>query len=154
MQAEILNKKGVEEIERIVEANYGVKIDLQKFLVLKTGVDEKVWIASRDLEKIDLKNLRVNSVGLYFGKVKRNKKIKLSIEGCQIVKAKKNFVNVNKAQAESFMSGKDIELTDVSGCEQGNFIFVKHGNNWLGVGKLSNTRLENLNPKSRCAEVA
>ncbi len=145
----ILNSKEAREIERILEENYGCKFRLRDFIVLLTA-DDKVWICSRDLAKIDLKCLRrVNAIGLYFGKIKRNRKIQLSIEGSMLVgkTAKKNVALIK--DVEDYMKGKDV-FTDCKNCEKNNFVIVKYGNDFLGCGVLrEGGRIENILPKSR-----
>ncbi len=157
MQAEILKKKAIKHIEDILEKHYGVSINLREFEVLKTGVDEKIWLVSKAVSRINLDELKINVMGMYFGKLKRNNKIKLSIEGCQMIgdEVIRNVVDVDDEHAQRFMKGGNLEVTNINDCEQNNFVLIKHNSDFLGIGKLSNTFVENLIPKSRrIAEVA
>lgn len=153
MQIEKVNRR---EIENLIKKNYGAEIDLSDVIVFETGNDRKIWIASKEISAIDFSKLRINSLGLYFGKIKRNEKMHLSIEGCQLVgkKATRNIMMVDDEQAKRFMQGFDIEVKEEIDCEQNNFVLVKHDDDFIGMGKLSNTCVENLIPKSRRAEVA
>lgn len=63
----VLGKKEVEQIEVIVEKNYGTKVDLKQFLILKT-FEEKIWLTTKYLLNLDSNKLPINSVGMNFGK--------------------------------------------------------------------------------------
>ncbi|MEM7825553.1 MAG: hypothetical protein QW412_01685, partial [Candidatus Aenigmatarchaeota archaeon] len=94
----------MEEIEKIIEKNYGVKISLEKFVVGK-GRDEKIWIVSKKILDFDFSRLNINSFGLNLGKLKKNEKIHLTIEGCEMVGnlAIKNVVILDEKNAIKFM---------------------------------------------------
>lgn len=146
----ILDRKEVKEIEEIIEKNYGVKKDLRRFLVLKT-FEEKIWLATGDLLNLDLEKLQINSVGMNFGKLKRNEKINLTIEGSQMVgpEAKKNVVVLDKENAKKFMQGSDVKPVEATNCEYHNFVIVKSGDDILGSSLLTEKGIENFLPKSR-----
>ena len=144
-----MNKKEVEKIEKIIEKNYGVKIKF-KDILLKTSKD-KIWIVSKDFKKNFFKNLKVNSVGLYFGRLKRNEKIKLSLEGAQLIgkKANKNLIEIDENELISFLQGFNIKKFKEKNAELNNFVIVKFKKDIVGVGILRNGYIENLLPKSR-----
>ena len=145
------SRKEVEKLEELIEKNYGVKINLKDFLVFETGKRRKVWIASKEILNLPLKKLRINSFGLYIGKIKRNDKFHPSVEFCQIIggMAKKNVVIANKRDAERFVGGGDIELKKGINCEEHNFVLVRYKEYTLGAGRLFKGKVENLIPKSR-----
>jgi len=150
-EMKILNRRGIEEIERIVERNYGAKLNLDCYVVLIVGVEKKIWLASREILKIELEKLSINSIGFYFGKLKRNDKIHLSTEGSQIVGrfAKKNIVELGEESAENFMKGMDVKNMSRIDCEPHNFVLVRSGKDFLGCSLLTENELQNLLPKSR-----
>ena len=91
----ILNREEIKEIEKIIEKNYGCKLDLKNLFL--TG-DEKIWIAGENVGIEFFSRARnCYRIGIYFGKLKRNYKIKLSMEGATIVgkKAKRNVAIVD-----------------------------------------------------------
>ena len=149
MQIEEMNKKEVEKIEKIIEKNYGVKIKF-KDILLKTSKD-KIWIVSKDFKKNFFKNLKVNSIGLYFGRLKRNEKIKLSLEGAQLVgkKATKNLVEIDENELISFLQGFNVKKFKEKNAELNNFVVVKFKEDIVGIGILRSGYIENLLPKSR-----
>ncbi|MDI6806587.1 MAG: hypothetical protein QMD14_02090 [Candidatus Aenigmarchaeota archaeon] len=144
-----LLKREIEMIEKVIERNYGAKIDLSRVAVAKTSVD-KLWLLSKQIKSFDLLKLKINVLGLYFGRLKLEK-IRLSIEGCQLVGkyARRNFVILSKDEAEGFAKGYDVGVEKAVDCEEGNFVLVKCGNNLLGTGKFYKNRVKNLTPRSR-----
>jgi len=95
--------------------------------------------------------LPLNSVGMNFGKLKRNDKINLTVEGSQMVgaKANKNVVFLDKGSYEKFMGGSDIKLEKEINCECHNFVIVKFGEDVLGSSLFTEEGIKNLLPKSR-----
>ena len=148
----VLSKEEIEEIEKIIERNYGCKAGLHSYNVFMTG-EEKIWIASKDIDFRFFDTIkRCYRIGIYFGKLKRNKKIKLSIEGALIVgkKANKNIAIVDEKEAVKFMEGYDVSNFKAINAELHNFIIVKNGKgDVLGTGILREGYIENLIPKAR-----
>ena len=105
----------------------------------------KVYIISTDLANLELSNLRIDSLGLYFGKLEKDG-LRLSIEGSQIIgpKAKKNVLEIKKGTRDIWIKGYDTEI-------QGNpgFVIIKHKDDFMGCGKLNNNKLYNYVPKNR-----
>ena len=130
---EILDGEAIENLEKIVEKNYGAHFDAKQFFVMKTPED-KIWISSRKVAGIDFQRIGVNSIGLYFGKIKRSDKINLSTEGCQLVggRARKNVALVDKESAGKFLRGEDVVPLEKINCEEHNFVMVRCGEDFLG----------------------
>ena len=64
LELKILNSKEIKEIYKMIESQWGAKIKLDYgFLRNNKG---RVFIVSKDISKIDLSKLRLNSVGMYF----------------------------------------------------------------------------------------
>jgi NOL1/NOP2/fmu family ribosome biogenesis protein len=145
----ILNRREAEVFEAKIEMLYGAKESLREFTVLLSGKDEKIWIANKDLFQIPIEKLRVNSVGLYFGRVD-NGKLRLSVEGAGIIgpKADKNVVELDETHLWDFLRGFDIELKE-NIPETKDYVLVKHKNDWLGIAKMEGNVLKNAMPKSR-----
>jgi NOL1/NOP2/fmu family ribosome biogenesis protein len=92
---------------------------------------------------MNLDKLKVNGIGLYFLTLEE-RGVRLSIDGSQIFKPKKNILELNKKQFEEWMSGKDLDLE----CEKGYWI-MKHNDNFLGCGKSSGNKIIGFIPKER-----
>ena len=106
----------------------------------------RIFILSRDISKLDTGELRINSLGMYFGELNKGV-VRLSIEGSQIIgkQAMKNVLELDEGQATKWMWGEDFELdTDLSG-----FVIIKNNSDFLGCGKVSGRKLYNYVPKER-----
>ncbi len=144
-ELKILNSKEIKEVLKLVENQWGAKLKLAYgFLKNNKG---RVFLISRDISKIDISRLRLNSVGMYFCEID-NKGIRLSIEGSQIVgqKATKNIVELSEEETKRWLKGEDLEkeCKDCSG-----FVILRHNNDFLGTGKCANGRILNYVSKSR-----
>jgi len=152
MQAKILTilaSKERKKIEKIIKKNYEVDFDLSNYSVL-IGPEDKIWIASREILNADIEKLDVNSIGMNLGKLKKNEKIRLTIEGSQLIgkEAKKNFVELNEDETKKFMSGSSLQIAP-SNCDMHNFVIIKSGKNILGSSLLTEKGIKNLLPISR-----
>lgn len=149
MSMKILSRKDAKEIEAMIEDVYGAKEALRDFTVLVTGKREKIWITHRDVFSIDIDKLRINSIGLYFGRIDL-RKLKMSVEACSIVgpKATKNIIELKEEQLWDFLRGFDVELRDTEEVNN-EYRLVKYGKEWLGIAKVDNGVLKNALPKSR-----
>lgn len=140
----ILNKKEIKKILKLIEKQWNSKLTLE-YAFLKTDKG-KIYIVNEDISRLDLSKLRINSIGLYFGKLEKDE-LRLSIEGSQLVgkKASKNVLELNDKEVKEWMSGKDLE-------KKGNysgFLLIKHKEDFLGCGKFKNGKILNYVSKSR-----
>ena len=144
-ELKILNSKEIKEIYKLLEKQWGAKIKLD-YGFLKNSKN-RIFIISKDISRIDISKLRLNSVGMYFCEID-DKGIRLSIEGSQIVgaKAAKNIVELDEEEIRKWFKGEDLEkeCRDCSG-----FIILKHKNDFLGKGKYANGRILNYVAKTR-----
>lgn len=145
-----LSKKEVKRIEKMIEKNYGAKLDFKNLALAITGKD-KIWIFPKQVLSLEISKLRLNSIGLYFGRLKANEKIRLSIEGCQLVgkHARKNIAILDESEVEKFIRGNDVDVKKSIECEENNFALVKFKDDFIGTGKFFKNKVENLIPKSR-----
>jgi len=149
-EIKFFSRKEKNRIEKIIEKNYCAKLDLSNVILAKTS-NEKVWVLSKEVGKLDISKLKVINVGLYLGRLKANEKILLSIEGCQLVgrQARRNIAILNETEAEKFIQGQDVEVEKSVDCKERNFVLVKYKEDFLGAGKFVNNKVENLVSKSR-----
>ena len=143
-----LNSKERKEILGRVKDNW--EAELEDNLVFLMNNQNRIFVVSRDVEKIDLSQIRVNNVGLYFGEITERDELRLSIEGSSIVGrlAKKNIVELDDGQSRRWFAGEDIEIED----ERNGFMIVKFKEDFLGCGKLARGKLYNFVPKARRIE--
>ena len=107
---------------------------------------EKFYVISRDLDKLELKNLRINSIGLYVAEVKGGQ-LRLSIEGAQLIgpSATKNVCEISEDQLKEWFKGNDLKV-------EGNFdgfVILKCGSDYVGSGKYKEGLVLNFVPKAR-----
>lgn len=141
-QLKILNKKEIKQILYSMEKQFGAKVKLDYGFLKKYN---KIFLINKDISKIDLSKLRINSLGLYFCEIFDG--IRLSIEGSQIIgpKATKNVVEINEEQAKKWLKGEELEIEgDYSG-----FVILKHNNDFLGNGKYKDGKILNYVAKER-----
>lgn len=141
----ILNSKEVRAIAETVKQQWGSSLSLGCGFL--EGKDGDIFLISRDVEKLDLQQLRINSLGLYFGQL-RNDGLRLSIEGSQVIgkAATKNIVELNDAEFKLWLRGEDVEKT-LDGCS--GYVIIKHSNDFIGCGRFKGGKILNFVPKAR-----
>jgi NOL1/NOP2/fmu family ribosome biogenesis protein len=147
----ILNKKEIEDIENILESHYGCRANLNQYTVFITS-ENKVWITSKKISKSFFTKIkRCYRIGIYFGKIKRNKKIKLTVEGLQMIKknADKNIAIISKKEMVKYMQGYNITIEKLIKADINNFILIKYKTDFLGIGILRDNYIESAVPKAR-----
>ncbi|MFH2027758.1 MAG: hypothetical protein ABIJ08_01335 [Nanoarchaeota archaeon] len=144
-QLKILNKKEIQKILQSLEEQYGFKEKLDYAFLLSEK--NKIYIVNRDIERIDLSRLRVNSYGLYLGELKDNGQVRLSIEGSQIVgkHSDKNILGLDDDDAKDWLKGYDIGYDG----KLKDFVMIKNKEDFLGCGKIAGNKLLNHVPKIR-----
>lgn len=140
----ILNKKESEKIFIQIKEHYGIS-DLSFNYGMLKNKDGKIFLVSKDIDKIELSKLRINELGLYIAKLDNG--IRLTIEGSQIFGryATKNVYDVNEEDAYSWLKGNDIACSK----EFNDFVIIKYQDNYLGAGRWKDKKILNYIPKER-----
>ncbi len=140
---EILSKKELKEINNYLQARFGAKLEGSAYLKSTKG---NIYMTTRNLGDVDLKNLRISSIGLYIGEMRKGE-FRLSIEGSQILgpKAAKGVIDIFEKDMKRWMCG---ELINVE-CKEKGYIIVCYGNDYLGSGRVKDGVLLNYVPKTR-----
>lgn len=144
----VLNSKEVRSILAIIRQQWGSDLsELSAGCGFLEGKDGDIFLISRDVEKLDLENLHIDSLGLYFGQL-RNDGLRLSIEGSQIVgkAATRNIVELADSEFRQWLGGNDLEK-DYGGCN--GYVLVKYNSDFIGCGKLKEGKILNFVPKAR-----
>ena len=143
-QLKILNSKEIKEILKLIEKQWGAKLK-PDYAFLK-NMEGRIFIISKNIGKIELEKLRINSIGMYFCEIDKLG-IRLSIEGSQIVgpRATKNVVEISEEQAKKWFNGQDLEI---KGSYSG-FVIIKYNNDFLGTGNYKHEKILNYVSKSR-----
>lgn len=153
----IMNAKEKKEIFEIVKGQWGA--DIRKVMgemVFLRSRKDNIYVVSKDFEKLDDKNLHIDSVGLYFAEFRSGIKheFRLSIEGSQLIgpSADKNVVELSKEEAKQWFRGEDIKK-DIAKCW--GYLILKtssvSGFDYIGCGKYKDKDKVILNyvPKTR-----
>ncbi len=164
----ILNSKEIKHILEKLEEQFGFEIRKNELeYIFLMNKENKLYILTKDVELINLDELRIDSLGMYFGELYKET-IRLSIEGAQLVgkTAKKNIVFLNREQMSEWVKGNDINDFEIKENENKDdeksndeikkgFLIVKYLNektdheDILGCGKLKDGKLLNYISKSR-----
>lgn len=140
----IMNSKEKKEFLKKLEEQWGTTIT-GDYGFLKDAKG-KIFVISKDLSKLDVEKLRINSLGLYIAEWKENV-LRLSIEGSQLVgrKANKNIIEISKEEAQQWLMGKDIPKESMGR----GFLILKNGEDFYGCGMLKEGVLQNYVGKNR-----
>ena len=139
-----LKKKEIERILNKIKEQFGIKkLDFNyKMLQNKEG---KLFVISKEVNKVDLLKLRINELGLYIARL--DKELRLTIEGSQLFGkyATKNIYEINEEDASSWLQGNDLSCSK----EFNTFVIIKHKDNYLGSGRWKDYKIINFIPKER-----
>ncbi|RJQ15499.1 hypothetical protein C4573_05055 [Candidatus Woesearchaeota archaeon] len=140
----ILNSRDKKHIMQLLKEQFGFSADLDYVFLMNTN--NRIYLANRSIEKIDMQKMRIDTLGLYFGELYNNA-LRLSIEGAQLIAkhAEKNIVPLNKEQMLEWVTGNDISCTE----QHDGFVIVTWEKDVLGCGKTKNGTLFNYVSKSR-----
>jgi len=143
-EIKILGTKEVKALNKIAEAQWG-SIFPKEFSYVRSDKN-KIYMISRDADKLDLKKLRIQSMGLYVAEEK-NGQLRVSIEGSFIIgpNAKKNVIELSEDDMRSWLRGEDLPY---EGKEEG-FVLIKHNRDFFGSGKVFEGKILNFVPKAR-----
>ena len=138
-----MNTKEIKYVRSLIKKQFGGCPELN-YNWLKTN--ERVFILNREIDQLDTRRMRINSQGLYFGRLTHGE-LKLSIEGSQLIGpvATKNVLDLSEEQFEHWLRGLDLELPG----EEKKFVIIKHNDDYFGCGRQIQGKLLNLVPKQR-----
>ena len=135
-----LNNKEIKEINNKLENQFGVKKKLDYFFYINK--ENKIFLMSKNMQKLDLTKFRVNSFGLYFAKLEKDT-IRLSLSGSQLIgeHVKKNVLEIEKK--EDWLNGQNLECNK----ELKGWFILKNKQDFLGCGFCKNGIIQNFIPK-------
>tara|TARA_Y100000310_G_scaffold203585_1_gene203834 strand:- start:2046 stop:2486 length:441 start_codon:yes stop_codon:yes gene_type:complete len=141
----ILNTK----LRKILFAMFKEQYDIdEKFdYVFEETENGDIYIINRDVDKLDMDALKINTLGLYIGQKKKGE-FRPSIEGSTLLGplAKKNVLEVDKKVAKMWMYGLDIPCKETLY----GWVIIKSGKDWLGSGRYKEEgKILNHVPKGR-----
>jgi NOL1/NOP2/fmu family ribosome biogenesis protein len=138
----ILNTREVKKIKEKLKEQFGFtdKLDYA-FLLNEKG---RLFIINRNVSKIDLKKLKVDKYGMYFGEL--GDELRLSMEGAWIVGngAKKNIVELTKEEIKEYFLGVSIEKDLGS---ENKWVLLKYDGDIISCAKYKDKKILNFLPK-------
>ena len=139
----ILNKKESNKILDEIKENFGIKKIELDYGFIKN--DDKIYLITKDLGRIDFKKLKINDIGLYFCALSKGG-ISLSIEATQMIgnKAAKNVVEIFDEEVKYWFNGESLVRKNLSG-----MVIIKNKNDFLGCGYAKDGLIINYIPKER-----
>jgi len=142
---EFMPSRQLKAFFKLIKDQYGEVPDNFKKTAFIRG-KEKIYLITRDIDKIDLKGLRMNSIGLYIAEVKHDQ-LRLCIEGAQLIgpTATKNVCELTKEQLKKWFQGEDIPVKEA----YEGFVILKHNTDYVGSGKYKEGAILNFVPKAR-----
>lgn len=151
----ILNTREIKKIKENISGQFGYFPE-EKYVYLQNDKG-KLFLINRDIAKIELQNLKIDRVGLYFAEVKENK-IRLSQEGAQLLAEEaqknkqplKNVVALTKDEVKFYFTGEDLEK-DVG--DKNRFVLLEYKQDIFGCAKYKNHKILNFLPKIHRGEV-
>lgn len=140
-----LNSKEVKKLKESLNKTYGCEFDFSKYAIC-INERKKYYMINRDIDRIDLEQVRINNIGLYFGE-QYDEGIRLSIESSQLIGpvATKNIVELDDVKTALWLRGNEIEFPG----RHDGFVLVKRGPDFLGCAKHKEDKLLNFVPKER-----
>jgi len=151
MQIKFLKEKEIFNIKEILKKEYGADFSFEKFSLFL--IKDKIFLVSREIEekKEEILKIKIFSLGLFFGQIKKNNKILLSLEGAQLIsdRANKNIVLLDEESLRNFLLGFNILKAKEINCQEGAFVLIKFKNDLVGIGQKRKNYIENLTVKTK-----
>lgn len=152
MKLAILNTKEIKKLRELVIDEFGafLKGDYA-YLQNEKG---KLFIVNKDISRIELNNLKIDKMGLYFAEIK-NGQVRLSKEGAQQLFLEnqgkiEKVISLNKKEVEEYFQG--IDLPKNLG-EESRQVILEYSQNILGCAKYKDKRIINFLPKIHRGEI-
>jgi NOL1/NOP2/fmu family ribosome biogenesis protein len=132
-----LDRLELKQFCEYLEKYYGIEEDFNGYVLLWSGKN-KIRLTTIETYEFFEKMKKAESIGIYIAKRIGTDWV-LSIEGTQLIgnKIKKNFIELNREEAEKWMKGEPIKIkSEISS----KFIIGKYNGTFLGSGRvISNT---------------
>ena len=110
----------------------------------------KVYITHINIEEVEID--RINGLGIYFGTIHDSGKFRLSIEGSQLIKAKKNYVILKEEKFATYLAAENLfpeDLEEINRDGDCPFLIVVYQDKNLGCITIKEDNVQNYISKSR-----
>ena len=155
MQNHFLNSKEIKKIKESFLTEFGYFWQEDYAYVLSEK--ERLSIINKDLVAMDLKQLRIDKIGLYVAEIKNNQ-VRLSKEGAQLLAQEagnhkitlKNTHQLSAQEVQDYFKG--LDLAKDLGAES-KLIILQHHDNVIGCARYKDGKILNFLPKIHRGEV-
>ncbi|MBI5390242.1 hypothetical protein HZB02_02035 [Candidatus Woesearchaeota archaeon] len=139
-----LPTKEVKKINHELQERYGTCFDDHLAYMLLRETD--LYLVTKDLARLDLSKLRLNTAGLYVGEL-MHEGFRPSIEGSQLLgkHATQGILDLDDAKIRQWVKGEEITMEK----EDTPLVLIRHGHDFYGAGKIKAKKLLNFYPKHR-----
>ncbi|MBS3133954.1 hypothetical protein J4214_01860 [Candidatus Woesearchaeota archaeon] len=141
-----LSRKEKKILLKKIEGQYGISSLKINYIFLKNN-ENKIFVINKNLKNVNLENIRINSIGLYFCRLENE--LRLTIEGSQIIGpfAKKNVIDISEDQSSEWLAGNDLE--NIKEHYDETFVIIRNKKDFIGTGKYKDGKILNYVPKER-----
>jgi len=146
-QLTILNTREVKKIKEALEEQFGAGVSDDAAWLLNEK--QKLFIVRKDISRIDLKRMRIDKYGLYFGELMKDG-LRVSMEGAFLIKGKKNIVELSDEEVKEYFEGVSLEK-DLG--KEGKYVLLKFAEKIIGCAKYKEGKILNYLPKIHRGEV-
>lgn len=139
-----LNTREAKKIKEMLFNQWGVELEGDYFLI-RTEQD-RIYLINKDISVLDFNKIRLDSIGLYFGRIAVDG-LRVTVEGSQMIGkyAKKNICEINKEQLIQWFRGEDLNVEQ----EFSGHVIIKYNNDYVGCGKYRDHKVLNFLSKNR-----
>ncbi len=151
----ILNSRQIRDLNAHLITQFGYALS-SEYAYLLTDKN-KIFLVNKDVVKLELKNLIIDRLGLYFG-MWNETEVRLSKEGTQLLvlnaqKEKKpilNLIELTEEETKKYFSGTDLSK-DLG--EKAKLVILTYKKEVLGCAKYKEKKIINFLPKANRGEV-
>jgi NOL1/NOP2/fmu family ribosome biogenesis protein len=153
-----LNSKARKQLMQVLFEHYGYPTETSQipYAFMLHTKEMKLFCISLDVAHVPIEDLRINSMGLYFGEYSDNQdEIRLTIEGSQMIgpHATKNVVTLTDEEIKVWLTGQPFAITDALAGQLSNvdsYMLIKNNKgDFFGSGRIKGSEILNFVPKIR-----
>jgi NOL1/NOP2/fmu family ribosome biogenesis protein len=148
VRAQFLTRREVRRINELVERAYGARFEEDGYHYFLRGKD--LYRISRDLERIDIDQVKEVFAGLYLCEV-LDETVRFSIEGSQIIgpSATQRIITLTDEEWFSWLERHDISAERFTEHDTGFFLVRNERGDFFGSGLVREGALKSWIPKGR-----
>jgi len=147
----ILNRKEIKKIQEKLKEQFNCSLENDYAYLINQK--NKVFIINKDISKINLDNLKIDKMGLYFAEYSKNH-VRLSKEGAQLLirnhPEASNLVTIDKSELKEYFKGQELKK-DLG--KDNRPVILKYNKEIIGYAQYKDKIILNYLPKIHRGEV-